>query len=67
MKITDAAPTPWRIVDTGSAFRINDAEGRGLCWIYYARSEAQHFTHMSKEQAKELAVAFARVSRQIEG
>lgn len=64
MSITSAAPTPWKIIDTGSAFRINDAEGRGLCWVYYARSEAQHFTHLPKDAAKELAVLFARVSKQ---
>lgn len=63
VKFTEAAPTPWKIIDTGAAFRINDANGRGLCWVYYSRSEAQHFTHVPKEVAKELAVAFARVSR----
>lgn len=67
MKLPDAAPTPWKITDTGAAFKIEDAEGRGLCWVYYARSEAQHYTHLPKDAAKELAVAFARVSKQGEG
>jgi len=28
--ITDTFPVPWRIIDTGSAFRIEDSEKRAL-------------------------------------
>jgi len=33
-------PVPWKITDTGSAFRISDAHGRVVDWCYYRRESA---------------------------
>jgi hypothetical protein len=64
MKLTDAIPTPWKITDTGSAYRISDAHGRGVAWVYYSRNEAMMHTHLKKEDAVEVAKAIARLSRE---
>lgn len=63
MKLTDEMPTPWKIMDSGSAFKIEDARGRGVAWVYYRREEALRNDYLSREQAVELAKAIARLSR----
>ena len=63
MKLTDEIPAPWRITDTGSAFRITDARGRGVAWVYYARTDALRNEYLTKDQAVEMAKAIARLSQ----
>jgi hypothetical protein len=63
MALTDEIPAPWRITDTGSAFRIEDARGRGIVFVYYRRDEALKGDYLSREQAVELVKAIARLSR----
>lgn len=56
-------PTPWKITDTGSAFKIADARGRGIAWVYYRREEALRAEYLDRSQAVELAKAIARLSK----
>lgn len=56
-------PTPWKITDTGSAFKIADARGRGIAWVYYRREEALRSEYLDRSQAVELARAIARLSK----
>ena len=64
MSLTDEIPTPWRITDTGSAFKIADARGRGVAWVYYARTDAMRDGYLTKAQAVEVARTIARLSRE---
>jgi len=63
MSLIDEIPAPWKITDTGSAFRVSDASGRGVAWVYYARTDALKNEYLSREQAVEVARAIARLSR----
>ncbi len=63
MELTKEIPTPWRISDTGSAFKIEDAQGRAFVWVYYRREEALRNEYLSREQAMAVAVATAQLSR----
>ncbi|MEN6306069.1 MAG: hypothetical protein ABFD96_25310 [Armatimonadia bacterium] len=64
--MTDLPPTPWRINDTGSAFKVSDARGRVLAYFYYRREEALRSQYLAQDQARQLAVAFARLSKPAE-
>ena len=44
-------PVPWKITDTGSAFRINDARGRPVAWCYYRRESTLRNEYPSREEA----------------
>jgi hypothetical protein len=63
VNLTDEIPPPWRLTDTGSAFKISDARGRGVAWVYYARTDALKAEYLTREQALEMARAIARLSR----
>ena len=54
------SPTPTKITDTGSAFKIEDERGRPLAYVYYRREEALRNEYLSPEEARELAVTIAR-------
>lgn len=59
-------PTPWKLTDNGSAFVIHDAKGKFLSATYYARSGYSlpgQEQLLSKDEARAVAQAFARVSR----
>ncbi len=63
MSLTDEIPVPWRVTDTGSAFKIADARGRGVAWVYYRRENALGSEYLTQDQAREMARAIARLSR----
>lgn len=63
MNLADEIPTPWRVTDTGSAFKITDARGRGVAWVYYRREDALGAEYLKRDQAVEMARAIARLSR----
>jgi hypothetical protein len=63
MSLTDTFPPPWKIVDTGSAFKITDARGRPVAWCYYRRESALRNEYPSPDEAKEMAQSIARLSR----
>jgi hypothetical protein len=62
MAIVEAFPTPWKIIDTGSAFKITDARGRPIAFCYYRRETALRNEYPSPEEAKMMAQAIARLS-----
>ena len=55
-------PVPWKITDTGSAFRINDARGRPVAWCYYRRESTLRHEYPSRDEAEEMAKNIARLS-----
>lgn len=63
MNLTDEIPAPWKITDTGSAFKIADARGRSVAWVYYRREDALGAEYLTQDQAREMARAIARLSR----
>ena len=63
MSLTDEIPVPWKITDTGSAFKVADARGRGVAYVYYARTDALKADYLTREQAVEVAKAIARLSK----
>ena len=64
MSLTDDIPAPWRISDTGSAFKITDARGRSVAWVYYRREGALKAEYLTRDQAVEMAKAIARLSKE---
>lgn len=56
-------PAPWRVEDTGAAFKVVDANRVGLGWFYYGdgAAEAVSAGRLSRDQARRLAVNFARL------
>ena len=60
---SDGVPAPWRISDTGSAFKITDARGRAISHVCYRRENVQTSEYLCREEAFEMAQAIARLSR----
>jgi len=56
-------PPPWKISDTGSAFKITDARGRPIAWCYYRRESALRNEYPSREEAQEMVKTIARLSK----
>jgi hypothetical protein len=54
-------PRPWKITDTGSAFKISDANGRALAYVYY-RSDDTLTEYLTVDEARNMAKAIARLS-----
>ncbi len=61
--MTAIFPVPWKITDTGSAFKVTDARGRPVAWCYYRRESALRNEYPSREEAEEMAKNIARLSR----
>lgn len=57
------ALTPWRVTDTGSAFKVSDAGGRGVAWVYYRCEDALNTEYPGRKLAREVAKTIARLSR----
>ena len=55
-------PRPWKITDTGSAFRVADTNGRALAYVYYRRDDVLRAEYLSHEEARTMAKAIARLS-----
>jgi hypothetical protein len=49
--LTDTFPTPWKITDTGSAYKITDARGRPIAWCYYRKESALRNDYPSQDEA----------------
>ena len=62
VSLTDEIPAPWKITDTGSAFKVADTRGRGVAWVYYRREDALKNEYLTRDQAVEVARAIARLS-----
>lgn len=48
---------PWKIVDTGSAYRIDTADGLPLAWLYYENnpSVGTGEERLTKDEARRVA------------
>ena len=55
-------PRPWKIRDTGSAFKITDAGGRDLAYVYYGTMTTLRADYLSLDEARTMAKAIARLS-----
>lgn len=55
-------PAPWKITDTGSAFKIADARGRPVAYVYYRREDALRNEYLAPEDARAMAQRIARLS-----
>lgn len=62
--ITNTFPVPWRIIDTGSAYRIEDGDKRALAYCYYRSDGRLADIYLTKDRALEMAKAIARMSRE---
>jgi hypothetical protein len=66
--MTDRFPTPWRIVEMPTGFAVEDASGQQL-GVFYGRSDpniAGHTGFLTIDEARQLAVNFARLPELIE-
>ncbi|MDZ4375351.1 MAG: hypothetical protein U1C74_28550 [Phenylobacterium sp.] len=54
---------PWTVIDTGSAFRVEDAHGQALAWIYYGEPRAIGTNHqpLTRDEARRIAAGVARL------
>lgn len=58
---TDEVSAPSQLTETGSAFKVSDARGRVMAWVYYASNDAAPAEHLTREQALKMAQAIARL------
>ena len=69
MSLKDAFPTPWKITDTGSAFRVMDARGRAVAFsgrmdgMAAVREAALRNEFPTQDEAREMAREIARLSK----
>ena len=61
--LLDKFPSPWRIIDTGSSFRIEDANKRPIAYTYYRNDGKLGDMYLPKEDARFMAQSIARLSR----
>ena len=61
--MTTRFPAPWRIVEIPNGFAVDDASGQQL-GVFYGRAdpnEAGHTGFLTIEEARQMAVDFARL------
>lgn len=61
-------PPPWRVVDNGSAYFLEDAAGHSFAYCYY-REHAVVGTgswHLSPDEARRLVTNFAKLPQLLE-
>lgn len=57
-------PAPWEVVPLQSGFRINDADGKGMAYVYYYNDHARAGAGpqaLNPEEARRVARAIARL------
>ncbi len=57
-------PTPWRLVELAEAFRIEDASGFPVAYVYFCDDEERRASmaeRMTKDDARRIAVGIARL------
>lgn len=56
-------PAPWTVVELQEAFRIEDASGFALAYVYFAEDPQRQgvTSRMSKDEARRIAVNMAAV------
>src|SRR5262250_780365 len=66
--MTNRFPTPWRIVEIPNGFAVDDASGQQL-GVFYGRADpnaAGHTGFLTIEEARQMAVDFARLPELLE-
>src|SRR5262245_35963471 len=66
--MTTRFPAPWRIVEIPNGFAVDDASGQQL-GVFYGRADpnaAGHTGFLTLEEARQLAVEFARLPELLE-
>jgi hypothetical protein len=66
--MTTRFPAPWRIVEIPNGFAVDDASGQQL-GVFYGRAdpnEAGHTGFLTIEEARQMAVDFARLPELLE-
>jgi hypothetical protein len=58
----DEIPKPFKISDNGSAFVVKDGTDRTIACFYY-HDPAVRFHYLTKDEARQCAQAFARLSK----
>lgn len=60
---------PWSARDTGSAFRVETAEGLAVAWIYYdePRAVGTGLARLTREEARRVAAGVARLPELLSG
>ena len=63
-------PLPWKIVDTGTGFKITDRVGRALAHVYYRLEDSVLDNYLHYDDARRMAEAIMglsaeRMSRQV--
>ena len=56
-------PRPWSVEETAESFRVRDANGQVLAYVYF---EGEHGRHMAmdrvtKDEARHIAARFAKL------
>ncbi|KQQ26084.1 hypothetical protein ASF58_14375 [Methylobacterium sp. Leaf125] len=57
-------PAPWRLVELSEAFRIEDAGGFPVAYVYFCDDEERRASmaeRMTKDDARRIAVGIARL------
>jgi hypothetical protein len=66
--MTGRFPTPWRVVEMATGFAVEDATGQQL-GVFYGRSApnaAGHTGFLTMDEAREMAVDFAKLPELLE-
>jgi hypothetical protein len=54
---------PWTAIDTGSAFRVETADGQAVAWIYYGdvRAIGTNLETLTRDEARRVAAGVVRL------
>jgi YD repeat-containing protein len=56
-------PAPWTVTEVAEAFRVEDAAGKSMAYVYFAdeRLLASNHSKLSKEEARRVAANIAKL------
>lgn len=54
-------PPPWTVTELPSCFRVDDADGKALSYHYFKAEPDRVLGQLTREEARRLAVNFARL------
>ena len=55
-------PRPWAIIEEGESFRVVDANGFPVCYIYYEEESSRAF-NMKRPNRKQAAALASRIAK----
>jgi len=58
-----AMPPPWKVTEVAEAFRVEDASGKSMAYVYFVEERliSSNHTALTKEEARRVAVNIARL------